>query len=372
MADAENAFGGGCFMGTTVLAGSGQALRDQSCRVLSYLIAITHAGLPDWARTESAKSLCFRGREAELAIPWLRRYDAIHQTGDASTRSAIFATATMKFQPFRPVGTHATLVWWLTSSWAFMSPELFFGLETGKYFLHKSRHDGEGGNTPWRRTDNKINHQAGAGVLRLPGQNQLPPGSSALTVPTGGGKTLSNLAFALRHAVLLHGKRRIVRHSLHQHHRADGRHLAASSATEIIIEHHSNVRVDESRKLPLADTLRTRRSSSANVRLLESLFAVETSLPQAHQSGRQRHRSLDEAQLLPVAYLQPVVDRRLRSDYRSRWCYAPPPPQPTLETRRLPIGPGLARLQAGEVREIIEDVPGSRADLERVRVHLPP
>ncbi|HMY06813.1 MAG TPA: CRISPR-associated helicase Cas3' [Accumulibacter sp.] len=206
---------------------------------------------------------------------------------------------------------------------------------------------------------------------------EWPPGVFSLTVPTGGGKTLSSLAFALRHA-LHHGKRRIVYAipytSIIEQTAAIFRDIFGDAN---VIEHHSNVESDERR-----ETARSRLACenwhaplivTTNVQLLESLFANKTS------RCRKLHHLvgsvivLDEAQLLPVAYLQPVVDvlRLLVKDYGVTLvlCTAT---QPALASRTsFDQAQALRGFKHGEVREIVEDVPGLYADLARVRVHLP-
>jgi len=74
---------------------------------------------------------------------------------------------------------------------------------------------------------------------------ECPSGIFRLTVPTGGGKTLSGMAFALQHALTYQKHRIIV--ALYQHHRSDGPGLRSIFGDENILEHHSaiNPREDE-------------------------------------------------------------------------------------------------------------------------------
>lgn len=209
---------------------------------------------------------------------------------------------------------------------------------------------------------------------------ELPPGVFRLTVPTGGGKTLSSLAFALTHAAR-HGKRRVVYAipytSIIEQTADVFRRVFAALGDDVVVEHHSNAEADESREnhrsrlacenwdAPLVVT--------TNVQLFESLFARRTSRCRKLHSLVDSVIVLDEAQLLPLEFLQPVVDvlRYLVQDFGATvlLCTAT---QPVLDAAAS-FDPqrGLQR-GIGPVSEIIDDVPALYAALERVQVRLPP
>lgn len=144
---------------------------------------------------------------------------------------------------------------------------------------------------------------------------ELPPGLFSLTVPTGGGKTLASLAFALRHALKHsdHGFRRIVFAipftSIIEQTADVYRKVFDVLEPNVVLEHHSNLD-------PERETATSRLASenwdaplvvTTNVQLFESLFAAQTS------RCRKLHRLtrsiiiLDEAQTIPVNLLQPCL-----------------------------------------------------------------
>ncbi|MGB7991337.1 MAG: CRISPR-associated helicase Cas3' [Candidatus Methylophosphatis roskildensis] len=217
-----------------------------------------------------------------------------------------------------------------------------------------------------------------AGVLRQC-RDKAPcaPGVFTLTVPTGGGKTLSSLAFALRHAVH-HSKRRVIYaipYTSIIEQTADI--FRGILGQPNVVEHHSNAESD-----PAQETSRSRLACenwdaplivTTNVQLLESLFARRTSRCRKLHNLVGSVIVLDEAQLLPVEFLQPILDvlRLLVADYGVTLllCTAT---QPAL-TSRQSFDPrrGLRGFAPEQVTEIIDDVPTLYATLKRVEVHRP-
>ena len=207
------------------------------------------------------------------------------------------------------------------------------------------------------------------------------PGVFTLTVPTGGGKTLSSLAFALNHAVR-HGKRRVIYAipytSIIEQTADTFRGVFAALGEDAVVEHHSNAEAE-----PERETARSRLACenwdaplvvTTNVQLFESLFARRTSRCRKLHNLAHSVIVLDEAQLLPVEFLQPIVDvlRLLVSEFGVTLvlCTAT---QPVLNaSASADRNRGLRRgFEPTRVTEIIDDVPKLYAALERVRVHVP-
>jgi CRISPR-associated endonuclease/helicase Cas3 len=150
-----------------------------------------------------------------------------------------------------------------------------------------------------------------------------PPGLFRLTVPTGGGKTRSGMAFALHHAVR-HRLRRIVvavpfitiTEQTAEVYR--GIFESQDGVQPVVLEHHSGAVGDSTDDDDMSDvTVRTRLAAenwdapvivTTTVQLFESLFANKTS------RTRKLHRLansviiLDEAQALPAHLLTPALD----------------------------------------------------------------
>lgn len=202
------------------------------------------------------------------------------------------------------------------------------------------------------------------------------PGLFSLTVPTGGGKTLSSLAFALEHA-RIHGKRRIVYaipYTSIVEQTADV--FARIVGADNIVEHHSQADYDEN----ASDTSPARLACenwdaplivTTNVQLFESLFAAKTSRCRKLHNLANSVIVLDEAQCLPPEFLQPILDvlNLLTRDYGVTvvLCTAT---QPALASRTY-FDAAKNRRGLDAVREIVADPPELYRRLKRVDVQLP-
>ena len=151
----------------------------------------------------------------------------------------------------------------------------------------------------------------------------MAPGMFTLTVPTGGGKTLTSLAFALCHAVK-NGLRRVivvVPYTSIIEQTADEYRKALSSIKDVL-EHHASFDWDRNvdARNPDADgfeALRRLRLASENwdmpivvttaVQFYESLFANKRSRCRKLHNLAKSVVVLDEAHLMPLKYLLPSM-----------------------------------------------------------------
>lgn len=151
---------------------------------------------------------------------------------------------------------------------------------------------------------------------------ERPRGVYTLTVPTGGGKTLSSLAFALHHAQV-HGQERVIVAlpflSILDQTADVYRDIFEKVLGPSLVEHHSNV-------TPERDTMANRLASenwdaplivTTQVQLFESLFSNRSRHCRKLHNLANSVIILDEAQTLPVEFLAPTLDQlqELRENY---------------------------------------------------------
>lgn len=187
---------------------------------------------------------------------------------------------------------------------------------------------------------------------------ELAPGFFRLTAPTGGGKTLSSLAFALRHA-MLHSKRRII-YAIPFTSIIDqtAKEFKDIFSGDVVLEHHSGVvPPDDPNNVPPSGVWRRLASenwdspmvTTTTLQLFHSLFSNSTSACRKLHNIAESVIVLDEVQLLPTHLLKPILDvlQQLVERYSVTvvLCTAT---QPALETRR-----NFSGLK--DIRDIIPD-----------------
>lgn len=207
----------------------------------------------------------------------------------------------------------------------------------------------------------------------------LPAGFFSLTVPTGGGKTLSSLAFALNHAQT-HGKRRVIYAipytSIIEQTADVFRAVFKTLGDEVLIEHHSQAdaadRDETSRSRLACENWDAPLVVTTNVQLFESLFAAKTSRCRKLHNIVNSIIVLDEAQQLPPEFLQPILDAlNLLVKHYGVTVVLCTATQPALNsTDYFDKSNNLRGLD--NVREIIDHPDALFDALKRVTVELPP
>lgn len=168
----------------------------------------------------------------------------------------------------------------------------------------------------WFPPKNGLNAQRCALLERCLQQgSQHRPGLFSLTVPTGGGKTIASLAFALRHAKHC-GYTRVIYvlpyTSIIEQNASVFRQILGA---ENVLEHHSGIQYDTEQ----SDEQHIARMAKATenwdmpvvvttaVQFFESLYADRPSRCRKLHNIAQSVIIFDEAQMLPLPYLRPCV-----------------------------------------------------------------
>lgn len=213
-----------------------------------------------------------------------------------------------------------------------------------------------------------LNELRGEILRHIRAQARRPPGLYTLTVPTGGGKTLASMGFALDHAAA-HGHRRIIYAipytSIIDQTAATFRNLFG----DVVLEHHSAIN-SEKPGAEARDKLRLAMEDWAapvvvttNVQLFESLFAARPSRCRKLHNIAGSIIILDEAQVLPRRLLAPTLRMidALAAQYGCTivLCTAT---QPAFDSAELNAGLDLAG------RELAPDPEGLADRLRRARI----
>lgn len=316
-------------------------------QLLAYCLAGHHAGLPDWSGGETpngALEARLEQEQAQLAEPEVQAWLAAHAAALQLPRQ----------KPF-PL-TERNLAFWLRMLYSCLVDADFLDTEG---FMDGARAAARGGYQPlstlaerfFARLAEKERTAADTAVNQVRSEiraaceraAEAAPGLFSLTVPTGGGKTLSAMAFAFRHAQK-YGKRRIlyvIPYTSIIEQTADV--LRGFLGEESVLEHHSSFD-------PKRETQQSRLAAenwdapvvvTTTVQFFESLYACKPSRCRRLHNLAESVVILDEVQLLPMKLLKPCIwaITELATNYGTTF---------VLSTATQPNLPGLSN-----VREII-------------------
>jgi CRISPR-associated helicase Cas3/CRISPR-associated endonuclease Cas3-HD len=201
-------------------------------------------------------------------------------------------------------------------------------------------------------------------------KSSLHPGFYSLTVPTGGGKTLSSLSFALKHAVK-HEKSRVIyaipyTSIIEQ----NAKVFKSIFGEESVFEHHSSIEIEDSQANPMNRLLSENWDHplivTTNVQLFESLFSSKTSKTRKIHNVVNSVIILDEAQMIPPEFLQPILNclKQLVENYKVTvvFCTAT---QPAFKSHKT-LSFNFSGIE--EITELAPDPEKLHKQLKRVRI----
>lgn len=176
------------------------------------------------------------------------------------------------------------------------------------------------------------------------------PGFFSLTVPTGGGKTLSAMAFALAHAKANSLRRVIVvipYLSIIEQNAAEYRHILDPDNKGIVLENHSSVKPRDNSNEEANSRLELITENwdapviiTTSVQFIESLFTASPSRARKLHNIARSVVIFDEVQTLPTHLLRPMLNifRELTANYGVSFVFSSATQPAFRRSRSLPDG----------------------------------
>ena len=301
-----------------------EAVGKLSGQLLAFCIAGHHTGLPDEASADDAthrSTLRHKLDPAKYSIPEVAVPDVVVPTLTSPLKPTALGRAEVPFQLafFTRMLFSCLIDADRIRTEEFCDPELALersglGARQGRPSLDrlKSALDASLRQKQKKAEPTEVNRQRTIVLGHCRDAAHLLPGFFSLNVPTGGGKTLSSLAFALDHA-LKHNLQRIVMAipftSIIEQ-TADVYRAALGPLAEAgLVEHHTNLqpRHDTRSNQFGAENWDAPLIVTTNVQLLESLFAYRTTPCRKLHNLARSVIVLDEAQTIPVELLKPAL-----------------------------------------------------------------
>lgn len=165
---------------------------------------------------------------------------------------------------------------------------------------------------PWlENSSSELNRKRSDILQKCLKGNEWPKGLYTLTIPTGGGKTISSLAFGLTHAIA-HGLSRLIYvipyTSIIEQNAQVFRKILGEEA---VLEHHANIDLDDdecNRMRLAAENWDAPIVVTTAVQFFESLYSCKTSRCRKLHNIANAVIIFDEAQMMPVPFLRPCVN----------------------------------------------------------------
>ena len=159
---------------------------------------------------------------------------------------------------------------------------------------------------------NQIRRQVQEACIK---ESECKAGFYSLTVPTGGGKTLSSLVWAMKHAIKNGKKRIIIAIPYTSIIVQTAAILKKIFGEENVLEHHSSTNPELIKDENLREKFKLATENwdypiivTTNVQLFESMMQHHTSKCRKLHNICNSVLILDEVQTLPIEHLQPIVD----------------------------------------------------------------